>query len=417
LKVSFNKISIIGLGYVGLPTAAVIADKGINVIGIDINSDVVERVNRGEVQLLEPGLNTLVKRVIKSGKLQATTKTEKADAFVIAVPTPLNNDKTPNTSHLKAAARTIAPVLERGNLIIIESTSPVGTTELLAKWLEIEREDLTFPKSGSKSYSDIAVAYSPERVLPGQILTELIENDRVVGGLTPSCGNAAVALYKLFTNGECFLTNARTAELIKLAENAYRDINIAYANELSSICGKLNIDVWEMIQLANRHPRVDILNPGPGVGGHCIAVDPWFIADSAPKESLLIKTARRVNDSKPKKVADEVIKAAKNLNTNTIACLGLSYKADVDDLRESPSVKIVELLSKYFNGKILVSEPNIDSLPLNISNNSQVELLDLQSCLNNADIIVLLTDHREFKEINRKKLLKRHIIDTRGIWE
>ena len=413
---TLHTISVVGLGYVGLPTAALIAKQGVDVIGVDINAEKVEQINLCKIPIVETGLEILVNSAIGLGKLKAVTIPEKSDAFIIAVPTPFKKNHIPDISYLKAAARSIAPVLEKGNLVLLESTSPVGTTEKLVSWLAEERPDLSFPTTGSNTKPDINIAYSPERVLPGQVLNELVNNDRIVGGITSACGQRAAEFYRLFIKGECLMTEARTAELAKLTENAYRDVNIAFANEISLVCDKLDINVWEILDLANRHPRVDILKPGPGVGGHCIAVDPWFIVNSAPDHTPLIHSARKVNDKKPIAIVDKVLNAAKELNAKSIACLGLAYKADIDDFRESPSVTVVTILKEKFKGEILIAEPYIKVLPKDLSENRHVKLKSVQECISSAKVIVLLTDHQEFKEIKPELLLNKHFIDTRGMW-
>ena len=340
-----NKVSVVGLGYIGLPTAAVIASRGIEVIGIDVNQHAVDTINQGEIHIVEPDLDIVVRSAVMTGKLKATTVPEAADAFMVAVPTPFKGDNhEPDLSYIESAAKAIAPVLEKGNLVVLESTSPVGAPEKMAGWLAEARPDLTFPqKSGDAA--DIKVAHCPERVLPGYVLQELVSNDRVIGGMSDACNKRAVELYQTFVRGECILTNSRTAEMAKLTENSFRDVNIAFANELSLICEKLKINVWELIKLSNRHPRVNILNPGPGVGGHCIAVDPWFIVNSCPEEAKVIATAREVNDGKPHWVIDQVKQAADEFKKPVIACLGLAFKADIDDLRESPALDITTKLA------------------------------------------------------------------------
>ena len=357
----------------------------------------------------------MVRGAVVSGKLRAQEELAPADAFIIAVPTPLKDGHAPDLSHLQAAARSLAPVLRSGNLVVLESTSPVGTTEALCEWLSALRPDLSFPNSKGEG-SDIRVAYSPERILPGRIIVELLQNDRVVGGVTPACAAAAKALYEVFLQGTCSITNARTAELAKLTENAYRDVNIAFANEISSVCEFLGVDPWELIDLTNRHPRVDVLRPGPGVGGHCIAVDPWFLVHSAPDLTPLIGTARRVNDDKPRKVIERVLTAAAEMAQPDIACLGLSYKADVGDLRESPSIEVVRGLQQSVAGRLLVVEPHIDVLPPELRQSNRTMLVSLDEALMSAEIVVLLTDHQEFRNIDQCKLKDKLIIDTRGIW-
>ena len=411
---SFERISVIGLGYIGLPTAAIIASRGVDVIGVEVNQHTVDIINQGEIHIVEPDLDIVVRSSVQTGKLKATITPEPADAFMIAVPTPFKDNHQPDLSYIEAAAKAIAPVLEKGNLVILESTSPVGTTEKIAKWLEQARPDLTFPLDGREN-ADINVAHCPERVLPGYVLQELVSNDRVVGGLTTACAKKAVTLYELFVKGDCLITNARTAEMAKLTENSFRDVNIAFANELSLICDTLNINVWELVKLANRHPRVNILKPGPGVGGHCIAVDPWFIVSSDPANAKIIRTAREVNDSKPLYVVDRVREAAERFKKPVIACLGLSFKADIDDLRESPAMNIVEQLTTSIDGEILVVEPNINDLPSSLE--GKVRKTELNKAINGADIVLLLVDHKEFRDIQADMLHNCICIDTRGIWE
>jgi UDP-N-acetyl-D-mannosaminuronic acid dehydrogenase len=410
----FERVSVVGLGYVGLPTAAVMANRGLTVIGVDANPKAVERINRGEAHIVEPDLDILVRSATASGNLRAVNKPEPANAFIVAVPTPFRDNHEPDLAFVESAARSIAPVLAKGNLVVLESTSPVGTTERMAGWLAELRPDLGFPGHGDKM--DVHIAYSPERVLPGRVLIELVDNDRVIGGLTPACGQRAKELYSLFVQGTCFLTTARTAELVKLAENAYRDLNTAFANELSLVCEKVDVNVWEAIELANRHPRVKILQPGPGVGGHCIAVDPWFIVDSARDVTPLIQAARGVNDGKPHHVADLVAQAARGKAKPVLACLGLAYKADVDDFRESPSVDVIAHIDAKLFSKILVVEPHSDRLPDVLAKIPGIALADIDAALDQADIVVLLTDHAPFRELDRARLTGKSVIDTRGIW-
>lgn len=412
------KISIVGLGYIGLPTAAVLASVGHKVLGIEVNQSIVEVVNRGEIHIVEPELDGLVHAAVHSGRLRAALVAEPSDVFIIAVPTPFKNDHQPDLRYVEQAARAIAPQLRSGNLVILESTSPVGTTEKLAGWLAKERSDLRLPTIGSLD-ADVHVAYCPERVLPGSIVSELVRNDRVVGGLTPRCAEKARHVYETFVRGQCIETDARTAEMTKLTENAFRDVNIAFANELSLICDQLGIDVWELIALANRHPRVNILNPGPGVGGHCIAVDPWFIVDSVPDAAHLIRTAREVNDSKPdwvlSKISDAVTQCRRDKEEVVVACLGLSFKANIDDLRESPSLYIVEkLVTAKLADKLLVVEPFIEQLPTELACKSV--LVSLEEAVEQADIVVLLVDHDPFKSLDRSALQGKKLIDTRGVW-
>jgi UDP-N-acetyl-D-mannosaminuronic acid dehydrogenase len=407
----FETISVIGLGYIGLPTAAAFAARRKTVIGVDVNQHAVDTINRGEIHIVEPELDMLVQAAVTQGHLRATTVPESADAFLIAVPTPFSDGYKPDLSYIEAASRAVAPVLKKGDLVVLESTSPVGATERMAAWMAEMRPDLSFPQHAGES-SDIRIAHCPERVLPGHVIRELVENDRVIGGMTRRCGEVARELYQIFVRGECVLTNARTAEMCKLTENASRDVAIAFANELSLICDRLDINVWALIKLANRHPRVNILQPGPGVGGHCIAVDPWFIVDSAPDEARLIRTARVVNDSKPHWVVERVERAAARFKEPVIACLGLAFKANIDDLRESPAVEIVSKLADQRIGGIVAVEPNISVLPKALR--GKIDLMGLADAINAADIIVLLVDHREFKGLESSRLLSKVLIDTRG---
>jgi UDP-N-acetyl-D-mannosaminuronic acid dehydrogenase len=417
----FETISIVGLGYIGLPTAAVFASRKVKVIGVDVNQHAVDTINRGQIHIIEPDLDMLVHNAVSEGYLRATTRPEPADAFLIAVPTPFKEGSTgphhPDLDYIESASKSVAAVLKIGDLVILESTSPVGATEQMAAWLAEARPDLTFPQTHGES-SDIRIAHCPERVLPGQVLRELVQNDRVIGGMTPRCSEAATRLYKTFVQGECVITNARTAEMCKLTENSFRDVNIAFANELSIVCDKLDINVWELIKLANRHPRVNILQPGPGVGGHCIAVDPWFIVSAAPQEAKLIRTARLVNDSKPEWVLEKVkLALSEYLKTHkdkraedvTIACYGLSFKADIDDLRESPAVEIVQAIASSHSGRAIVVEPNIEILPSNYKN---LTLVDLKKA-DKAELKIFLVDHKQFKEMKKPEGL---VLDFKGIW-
>lgn len=423
---SFNTISVVGLGYIGLPTAAMFASQKIKVIGVDVNQHAVDTINRGEIHIVEPDLDMIVHDAVTEGYLKATTTPEPADAFLIAVPTPFKNNDSeipePDLSYIKKASEAIAPVLKKGDLVILESTSPVGATEQMAVWLAAARPDLTFPGPES-SYTDtnidVNVAHCPERVLPGHVVRELVENDRVIGGITAKCSARSVELYKTFVQGECVITNARTAEMAKLTENSCRDVQIAFANELSIICDKLDIDVWELISLANRHPRINILQPGPGVGGHCIAVDPWFIVSKTPEQAQIIHTARKVNDAKPEWVINKVkLAIADFLQANptktakdvTIACYGLAFKPDIDDLRESPALNITKKIAALHSGSVIAIEPNIKELPVNITT---FELSTFNNAKNVANVHLLLVDHKEFKS---QAVKSEYLIDTKGIW-
>jgi len=394
-------VCVVGLGYIGLPTASLLASRGFRVSGVDVSSDVVATIARGRIHIVEPDLEGLVQSAVSNGRLTAHTSPCAADVFVIAVPTPIRADKKPDMSMVEAAALSIASVVRPGNLVILESTSPVGTTEeIVARVLR---------EAGHRPGEDVFVAYCPERVLPGRILTELVENDRVVGGINQASTDRAVAFYQAFVRGEVVGTDARTAEMVKLTENSFRDVNIAFANELSLLCAKEGISVWELIRLANRHPRVKILKPGPGVGGHCIAVDPWFLVDRAPELTRLIRTAREVNDHKPHWVVQRVEQCAARLRDPVIACLGLAFKADVDDLRESPAVEIVRALAQRRIGKLLVVEPHISSHP-------EFDIVPLESALAQADIVLVLVDHKRFARVPRESLQEKILIDTRGIY-
>jgi UDP-N-acetyl-D-mannosaminuronic acid dehydrogenase len=418
----FNTISMIGLGYIGLPTATLFASRKKKVIGVDVNQHAVDTINQGNIHIIEPDLDMLVQAVVQQGYLRATTQPEPAEAFLIAVPTPFTDGHKPDLSYIESAAKAIAPVLAKGNLVILESTSPVGTTEKLAEWLAAARPDLSFPQQKQES-ADIQIAYCPERVLPGKVVQELVSNDRVIGGMTRTATFMAAALYKTFVQGDLVETNARTAEMCKLTENSFRDVNIAFANELSMICDGLDINVWELIALANRHPRVNILQPGAGVGGHCIAVDPWFIVDTSPDEAKIIRMAREVNDYKPDWVLAQ-IKAgiadhiAKNLGLKIsdvkVACLGLAFKPDIDDLRESPAAEIAEKLMKL-GCKLMAVEPNIELLPSKLSAPNST-LISVESAISEADILCILVKHKSFIKIVSD--LKKHpvVIDAVGLF-
>ncbi len=411
----FRRLSVIGLGYVGLPTAAVFASRGLDVLGVDTNGGVVDLINQGRVPIVEPDLDHLVSDAVAAGKLRAATKPEPADAFIIAVPTPFTPDRKPDLRHLYAAAESLSGVLKKGDLIVVESTVPVGTTETLSQRLAERCPGLTFPHDAGGG-ADIRISHSPERVLPGRVVKELTRNDRVIGGISPHCAERATALYGLALEGRCLLTTAGTAELVKLAENAYRDVNIAFANELSMVCDRLAIDVWEAVELANHHPRVDILRPGPGVGGHCIAIDPWFIVDSAAGDTDLIEAARKVNDAKPHHLASQIVAAAKDMDAPVIACLGLAYKADIDDLRQSPAVTVVRDLAAAGIGTILAVEPYVDELPPELAGLDNVAKANLDEALESAHIVVLLAEHRVFKEVVKERLSGKVVFDTRGAW-
>jgi UDP-N-acetyl-D-mannosaminuronic acid dehydrogenase len=412
----FSTVCVMGLGYIGLPTAALIASRGLKVVGVDIDPEIVATVSDGHIHITEADLDGLVQKGVLSKRLTARGEPERADVFVITVPTPLSGNKKPVVDHVFSAARSIAPHLERGSLIILESTCPIGTTEKVRDLLAELRPDLKFPKTGGNGKEpDVAIAYCPERVLPGRILIELVQNDRCIGGLTPSCAAKARRFYELFVRGECFETEARTAEMVKLTENAFRDANIAFANELSLISDHVGVDVWNVIELANRHPRVNILKPGPGVGGHCIAVDPWFIVDAAPHQARLIRAAREINDGK----ADYVFEQAKSLIENypdrEVYCLGLAFKANVDDLRESPAVEIAERLAKNYPNRVNIVEPFIDELPEKLRQHG-ARKAELSDALAQSAILLVLVDHDAFRRIAADQRNGAIVYDTRGMW-
>lgn len=411
------RVVVIGLGYIGLPTAAILATHGANVVGVDINSATVDAVNAGRVPFVEPDLEVAVAGAVSQGRLTAAANVPEGDVFIVAVPTPFNDDHTVDTRHIDAACDALSPMLRGGELVILESTSPPGTTDHMAQRILQARPDVSL--DGSHGRPVVEFAHCPERVLPGRVMVELVTNDRIVGGITPAAAERAKSIYKTFCQADILVTDAATAELAKLVENSYRDVNIAFANELSLICEKLNIDVWELIELANRHPRVNILQPGPGVGGHCIAVDPWFIVSAAPDEARLIRMAREVNDSKPLHVVDRVVQKADRLKSPRIAAFGIAFKPDIDDLRESPSRNIVaELAKRLPHGQIDVVEPHIDHLPEDLAAYDGVRLSSLEAAVAEADIVLLLVDHKQFKQadVAALRLSEKVVIDTRGIW-
>jgi UDP-N-acetyl-D-mannosaminuronic acid dehydrogenase len=419
-QLPFRRISVIGLGYIGLPTAAMFASRKIEVIGVDVNQHAVDTINRGEIHIIEPELDIVVRATVSQGYLRATSVPETADAFLIAVPTPFKGDNhDPDLSYIKSASEAIAPVLKSGDLVVLESTSPVGATVVMANWLAEARPDLSFPQDAGEA-SDIRIAHCPERVLPGKVMQELITNDRIIGGMTRRCSREAALLYKMFVSGDCIIaSNPRVAEMAKLTENSFRDVNIALANELSVICDELQIDVWELIELSNRHPRVNILQPGPGVGGHCIAVDPWFIVSSAPQHAKLIRTAREVNDAKPRWILEKIWSAAgayveenpnKKQEDITITIYGLAFKPDIDDLRESPALEIARAVAKEHLGRVLVVEPNIDRLPKGLGSS---RLVTIDEGMSLGDLHVMLVDHQSFKSNSGPSGM---IVDARGVW-
>jgi UDP-N-acetyl-D-mannosaminuronic acid dehydrogenase len=411
----FQTVAVIGLGYIGLPTAAIIASRGTQVIGVDVNEHVVKTISCGSIHIEEPDLEGLVQKVVSTGSLKATTRPEAADVFVIAVPTPIDRDKRPDLKEVTAAVDSISGMLRPGNLVILESTSPVGTTEAIAKRIAGNRPDLSVA-SGDASKSGVAIAYCPERVLPGKILSELINNDRCIGGVTPLCARRAQRFYKTFVRGACITTSSRAAEMVKLTENAFRDTNIAFANELSLICDRHGINVWEVIDLANRHPRVNVLRPGPGVGGHCIAVDPWFIVDSAPDLARLIKISREVNDSKITLTVGRAAALIEEHPYANVACCGLAFKANVGDLRESPALEVAHQLAERYGKRIKIVDPYVPHLPTEIAKHG-AELMDLDAAIKTCEVAIVLVDHDQFKMIPLAERRHLAVVDTRGIWQ
>ena len=410
-----RSVAVVGLGYIGLPTAVCLATGGLDVTGVDVSPGIVELVNRGEAPFAEPDLSVGVSGAVAMGRLTAQHEMPAASAYIIAVPTPFADGHRPDLSAVLAAARAIAPVLRGGEVIVLESTVPPGTTRAISELIGSLRPDLRFPHAGGDA--DVHLAHCPERVLPGRIMIEIATNDRVIGGLTPACAERAAGLYRTFCHGQLLITDAASAEMAKLAENAYRDVNIAYANELSLICHRLGLDVWEIRQLANHHPRVDILRPGPGVGGHCIAVDPWFIVDAAPEQATLIAAARHVNDQMPAHTAAQIVATSRRFRDPRVACLGLSFKADVEDLRGSPAVEVVRRVAAELpDTKVLAVEPHAGALPDALDALGNVVLTDTDDALRDADIVALLTDHSCFRAIRRTALAGKVVYDTRGLW-
>ena len=410
------QVCVVGLGYIGLPTAAIIARAGCPVLGLDVTQSVVDTINRGEIHIEEVDLDGLVHGVVQRGLLRASTQIEPADVFVIAVPTPFAKDghHTPDISYVLAAATEVAGVIKPGDTVILESTCPVGTTEQMRDLMAGLRPDLKFPGQ-TRETPDVSIAYCPERVLPGRILEELANNDRSIGGITPRCARKALAFYKRFVRGTCVTTDARSAEMTKLVENAYRDVNIAFANELSMVADRMGLDVWEVISLANRHPRVNILQPGPGVGGHCIAVDPWFIVHGAPQDTALIRTARQTNDGKMHHVIARATALVEAHPGAKIACLGLAFKANIDDFRESPARFVAASLARKFGSRVHVVEPYAAQLPAEF-NDTGACLIDIDTALETCDLLIVLVDHDVFRVVPLAERSSKVVYDTRGIW-
>ncbi|MGP4983762.1 UDP-N-acetyl-D-mannosamine dehydrogenase [Corynebacterium casei] len=411
-------VAFVGLGYIGLPTAVVMANSGVDVTGVDVNAANVERINRAEVTIVEPGLEEELKQAIESGNFRATTEQVHADAYIIAVPTPFTENYDVDMKYIYSAAEAIAQKLEGDELVILESTSPPLTTKKMAdKILELRPDLVADGAENPEGKPVIYFAHCPERILPGKAMEELRTNDRIIGGQTEEATKRATAVYATFCNAELLPTNDVTAEMAKLTENSFRDVNIAFANELSLIADNLGINVWELIELANHHPRVNILQPGPGVGGHCIAVDPWFIVSSDPENSKLIHTARKVNDGKPQWVIKKVKEAIEKTGATKVAVLGLAFKADIDDLRESPALNIaVDIAEELENIQFFVAEPNVQELPKRLKGFDNAELKNYEEAIADADVVLLLVDHKEFKEFDTAKLNGKAVVDTKGLW-
>ena len=396
-----ENICVIGLGYIGLPTGALLASRNYKVHGVDVVQSTVDTINRGEIHIVEPELDAFVRSAVNSGNLKADTKPKESDVFIIAVPTPFHEGYVPNIDYVLSAAESIAPYVKEGNIVILESTSPVGTTDKIAEVLQENGVDI----------SKVYIAHCPERVLPGKIMRELVENDRIVGGITPEATEQTAAFYETFVHGAVLKTDAKTAEMAKLTENSYRDVNIAFANELSILCDKFEINPWELISLANRHPRVNILKPGVGVGGHCIAVDPWFIVHKGGDDAKIIRTAREVNNYKTEWVIEKIKNAAlsyenKNSKKAKVACMGLAFKPDIDDLRESPALLVTQRLQAE-GVEVIAVEPNITT-------HKEFEIVKDADAIENADIIVYLVAHKEFKGI---RIFGKEVLDFCGVSE
>lgn len=412
-----GRLTVVGLGYIGLPTATVLATRGVKVVGVDVDARRVESINRGEPPFVEPDLAAAMAGAVAMGNLTATKEVPESDAYIVAVPTPFVDGHAADLSYVHDAVKAIAPQLRGGEIVIIESTSPPGTALQASQWLAELRPDLHLPHESRGTAPQVHVAHCPERVLPGRIMIEMLTNDRVVGGITAACAAKAASIYRVFCQGEILLTDAASAEMAKLVENAFRDVNIAFANELSLICDHLELDVWEVIEMANRHPRVNILNPGPGVGGHCIAVDPWFIIGAAREQSRLIATARDVNDTKPGHLADQIVCSAERFRNPTIGCLGLAYKANIDDLRESPAVHVVEEVCRRLpETRVLVAEPYVAELPTQLRDLPNLTLVTPREAVEQSDIVALLVDHDQFKGTKRVTLTGKVVYDAAGVF-
>lgn len=411
-----SSVCVVGLGYIGLPVASMLASRGHDVVGYDISRRAVDSINAGKSHFFEPDLDMLLSAAVQTGRLRAQTEPSEADYFIIAVPTPLASDKQPDMSYVESATAQIAPYVRPGATIILESTSPVGTTEKIAENLAKLRPDLKLPQyKTTGDGADIYLAHCPERILPGRMVHELVSNDRIIGGMTDACATKAETLYGSFVAANAFITDCRTAEFVKLIENSFRDVNIAFANELSAICDELNIDVWRAIELANRHPRVNILTPGAGVGGHCIAVDPWFVISAAPDTAKLMRSARTVNDAKPHKVAGQILAHADRFKSPVVACYGLAYKPDVEDLRESPALEIVQELASQPGIQVLVCDPYVTELPAGLDGLDNVKLVDANTARDGADIVAFLVRHTPFTRLDQKLFFSKIVVDAIGL--
>lgn len=411
-----STVCVVGLGYIGLPVASMLASRGHEVIGYDVSEKAVASVNSGHAHFFEPDLDMLLKAAVSTGRLRAQSSPAEADFFVIAVPTPFAENHRPDLSYVDAATKAIAPYLKAGSTVVLESTSPVGTTERMTASLAEARQDLRFPSyKNMDAQADVAVAHCPERILPGQMVRELVSNDRIIGGMTENCSKAAEKLYDSFVSSQMFITDCRTAEFVKLIENSYRDVNIAFANELSQICAKLGVDVWKAIELANRHPRVSILQPGAGVGGHCIAVDPWFIVNSAPEESRLIRTAREVNDGKPHWLAHKIKQHADRFKNPVVSCFGIAYKPDVEDIRESPSLEVVKMLAADSDIRLMVCDPMLKELPNQLRCFNKVSFNSIDEACQTSDIVAFLVGHRQFQRMDPNLFLNKVVVDAIGL--
>lgn len=411
-----STVCVVGLGYIGLPVASMLASRGHEVIGFDVDEKAVASINTGHAHFFEPDLDMLLSAAVSTGRLRAQTAPSEADYFIIAVPTPFAGGHKPDLTYVDAATDSIAPFLKAGCTVILESTSPVGTTERIRDQLSELRPELRFPGYMDTGIdADVFVAHCPERILPGQMVRELMTNDRIIGGLSEACSSAALTLYESFVTASCYLSDCRTAEFVKLIENSFRDVNIAFANELSIICDKLGVDVWAAIELANKHPRVSILQPGAGVGGHCIAVDPWFVVNSAPEESRLIRTAREVNDLKPAYLIQRIRQHADRFKNPVVACFGVTYKADVEDLRESPALKIVRELASSTDLRVIVCDPMLKTLPTELSESHSIEFASMDEARRKADVAVFLVGHRQFSRLESAQFLNKVVVDAIGL--